>query len=147
DGSVRDTQYFPIKGRTRRKTPMLDLANCLRKVEEAALDASLFDNISRMRTIEDLDTIDSVYGLLLFRRRFVLDGNVYDPSNGECSMLNLHCELEEEKDVYLLDEPEKSLGNEYINDVIIPLINEKARQGKKVFISTHDANIAVRTLP
>jgi len=62
-------------------------------------------------------------------------------------MLNLHSELTEDKDVYLLDEPEKSLGNEYINDVIIPLINDKSRQGKKIFISTHDANIAVRTLP
>ena len=29
----------------------------------------------------------------------------------------------------------------------MPLIKERARAGKKVFISTHDANIAVRTLP
>jgi ABC-type Mn2+/Zn2+ transport system ATPase subunit len=62
-------------------------------------------------------------------------------------MLLLHRELREEKEIYLLDEPEKSLGNDYISDVIVPLINEKARMGKKIFISTHDANIAVRTLP
>ncbi|WP_219624635.1 hypothetical protein, partial [Vibrio parahaemolyticus] len=49
--------------------------------------------------------------------------------------------------IYILDEPERSLGNEYINDVIIPLINDKAVQGKIVVISTHDANVAVRTLP
>ncbi|MCC6489682.1 MAG: ATP-binding protein, partial [Candidatus Hydrogenedentes bacterium] len=49
--------------------------------------------------------------------------------------------------VYILDEPERSLGNEYISDVIVPLIKEHARAGKKVFIATHDANIAVRTLP
>ena len=47
----------------------------------------------------------------------------------------------------ILDEPEKSLGNEYISNVIVPLIKEKARTGKKIFIATHDANIAVRTLP
>ena len=29
----------------------------------------------------------------------------------------------------------------------MPLLKERARAGKKVFISTHDANIAVRTLP
>jgi hypothetical protein len=29
----------------------------------------------------------------------------------------------------------------------VPLIKEKAKNGKKVFIATHDANIAVRTLP
>ena len=63
----------------------------------------------------------------------------------QCSLL--HKELREEKDIYLLDEPEKSLGNDYISDVIVPLIKEKASLGKKVFICTHDANIAVRTLP
>ena len=62
-------------------------------------------------------------------------------------MVMLQKELEADKDVYILDEPERSLGNEYISDVIVPLIKERARAGKKIFISTHDANIAVRTLP
>ena len=62
-------------------------------------------------------------------------------------MVMLQKELETDKEVYILDEPERSLGNEYINDVIVPLIKERARAGKKVFLSTHDANIAVRTLP
>lgn len=62
-------------------------------------------------------------------------------------MVMLHKELDQEKDIYILDEPERSLGNEYISDVIVPLLNERARAGKKIFISTHDANIAVRTLP
>ena len=77
----------------------------------------------------------------------MLDDNPYSPSNGEISMLLLHKELSEDKDVYILDEPEKSLGNDYINDTIVPLIKDKAKIGKKIFISTHDANIAVRTLP
>jgi hypothetical protein len=34
-----------------------------------------------------------------------------------------------------------------IDDVIVPLLKEKALLGKKVIIATHDANIAVRTLP
>ena len=62
-------------------------------------------------------------------------------------MVMLQKELEIDKDVFILDEPERSLGNEYINDVIVPLIKERARANKIVFISTHDANIAVRTLP
>ena len=61
-------------------------------------------------------------------------------------MLLLHKELSEEKEVYILDEPE-SLGHDYINDVIVPLLKERAKMGKKVIIATHDANIAVRTLP
>jgi predicted ATPase len=75
------------------------------------------------------------------------DGKPYKPSSGEASMVMLHKELDQEKDIYILDEPERSLGNEYISDVIVPLLNERARAGKKIFISTHDANIAVRTLP
>ena len=62
-------------------------------------------------------------------------------------MVMLQKELGMDKEVYVLDEPERSLGNEYISDVIVPMIKERARAGKKVFIATHDANIAVRTLP
>ena len=85
--------------------------------------------------------------LILFKRYFALNGAHYWPSTGEMSMVLLQKELGTNKDVYILDEPEKSLGNEYISEVIVPLIREHARAGKKVFISTHDANIAVRTLP
>ena len=37
-------------------------------------------------------------------------------------MVMLQKELGADKEVYILDEPERSLGNEYINDVIVPLI-------------------------
>src|SRR5690606_4279447 len=76
-----------------------------------------------------------------------LEGQPYSPSSGEASMVMLQKELERDADIYILDEPERSLGNEYISDIIVPLIKERARAGKKVFLSTHDANIAVRTLP
>lgn len=62
-------------------------------------------------------------------------------------MILLHKELCEDKPIYIIDEPEKSLGNDYISDVIVPVLKEKALVGKKVIIATHDANIAVRTLP
>jgi ABC-type Mn2+/Zn2+ transport system ATPase subunit len=52
-----------------------------------------------------------------------------------------------QRGAYLIDEPEKSLGNDYINDFIVPLLKEHAYSGKRVIIATHDANIAVRTLP
>ncbi len=38
-------------------------------------------------------------------------------------------------------------GNEVFYKIIAPIIKELAKAGKKIFISTHDANIAVRTLP
>jgi len=145
DGTIRDSRFAPVKAI--RKTSQAQFAQSVMRIESRALHNDLFDSISELRVIEDISVIESVYELLLFWRRFSLDGEEYSPSNGECSMLNLQSELAEDKDIYLLDEPEKSLGNEYINDVIIPLIGDKARQGKMVFIATHDANIAVRTLP
>jgi len=62
-------------------------------------------------------------------------------------MVLLHNELMKDKEIYLIDEPEKSLGNDYISEVIVPLIKERVRSGRRFIIATHDANIAVRTLP
>lgn len=72
----------------------------------------------------------------------------YEPSNGEKAMIVLaHALFNDDASIYILDEPEASMGNEFINDVIVERINLLARSGKVVVISTHNANIAVRTLP
>jgi ABC-type lipoprotein export system ATPase subunit len=146
DGNLRDSNYVQVRKIIKKKV-QTNFSQSVSKIRSNAFCDNLFDAISDLKGIEDINLIDTVYGLLLFWRRFSVAGDPYTPSNGECSMLNLHSELAGDKDVYLLDEPERSLGNEYINDVVIPLIRDKARQGKVIFISTHDANIAVRTLP
>ena len=145
DGFLSKSKYSPLK--SIKKTPQKKFSSCIKEIEQEALGCELFTHIRKLNAIDDVDKIETVYELLLFWRRFELNGDEYKPSKGEDSMLNLHAELAEEKDIYILDEPDKSLGNEYINDVIIPLINDKARQGKSVFIATHDGNLAVRTLP
>lgn len=71
----------------------------------------------------------------------------YKPSDGEKIMLILHKKIFEDADVYLLDEPERSLGNTFINSIIVPRIVELGKMGKTVIVATHNANIAVRTLP
>ncbi len=141
DGSLSSLRDGAKKGAQKK------FINCVRKILKRAYADDLFQHISELNGIEDVENIKTVYELLLFKRYFALDGVRYSPSSGEASMVMLQKELGTDKDVYILDEPERSLGNEYINDVIVPLIKERARAGKKVFISTHDANIAVRTLP
>lgn len=74
-------------------------------------------------------------------------GEAYEPSDGERIMLILDRALFEDKEVYILDEPERSLGNNFINDVVLPRVNELAKLKKTIIIATHNANIAVRTLP
>ena len=130
-----------------KKIPQKKFVNCVRNILKHAYVDDLFQHISELNAIEDVENIKTVLELLLFKRYFALDGQPYSPSSGESSMVMLQKELGTDKEVYILDEPERSLGNEYISDVIVPLIKERARAGKKVFISTHDANIAVRTLP
>ena len=76
------------------------------------------------------------------------DGNEYSPSTGEQSMLILNNVLiNEGYNVFILDEPELSVGNEYINNIIVPRLKELSNLNKKIIIATHDANIGVRTLP
>lgn len=71
----------------------------------------------------------------------------YNPSNGEQAMLILNHALCEDCDVYILDEPEMSVGHDYINSVILPKIRDLAKLNKTIIAATHDANIAVRSLP
>jgi len=144
-GSVTDGSLSSLSGT--KKGTQKKFISCVRKILTHACADDLFLHISDLNDIEDVEDIKTVYELLLFKRYFALDGVPYSPSSGEASMVMLQKELGTDKDVYILDEPERSLGNEYISDVIVPLIKERARANKKVFIATHDANIAVRPLP
>jgi ABC-type cobalamin/Fe3+-siderophores transport system ATPase subunit len=145
NGAITDGTLSKLKNI--KKSAQKEFAKTVRDIQECVYQDNLFQYISALNEIEDVEDIETVYELLLFKRYFAINGRRYSPSSGESSMVMLQKELETDKEIYILDEPERSLGNEYINDVIVPLIKERARAGKKLFISTHDANIAVRTLP
>lgn len=145
NGTISDSEYRHTQSKT--KVPQKGVASQIETISKHIYANSLFEKIDELKKIESGDTVTSINDLLLFNRHFTLNGNVYTPSNGESSMVLLHNELKKDKEIYLIDEPEKSLGNDYISEVIVPLIKEKAKSGKRVIIATHDANIAVRTLP
>lgn len=145
NGSISDSNYTPVK--KVNKMPQKSFIKNIYTILNHIHSNELFSKISELNLIENVETINSLSDLLLKYKHFTLNGVLYSPSNGESSMILLHKELAEDKSIYLIDEPEKSLGNDYINDVIVPLLKEKAILGKKVIIATHDANIAVRTLP
>jgi predicted ATPase len=75
------------------------------------------------------------------------DNQEYNPSKGECGILLLQKQLRKISDVYILDEPELGMGNSYINNTILPQLMNLVESKKTVIIATHNANIAVRTLP
>lgn len=144
-GDVIDASFQSLQ--RVKKGSQKAFAKAIRRIAQSAYSDGLFKHITDLNAIEDVEAIETVYELLLFKRYFTVAGNPYEPSSGEASMVMLHKELETDKDVYILDEPERSLGNEYISEVIVPMLRERARIGKRIFISTHDANVAVRTLP
>jgi len=145
NGSFVDGSFRPF-GKI-KKTPQKKFAASLHLVSKNIYSSALFEKIAELNELEEVEEIDSLMDLLQFNRYFTLEGFPYSPSNGESSMVLLHNELTEDKEIYLIDEPEKSLGNDYISDVIVPLLKEKSKLGKRVIVATHDANIAVRTLP
>ncbi|MYE81912.1 MAG: hypothetical protein F4X36_08720 [Gammaproteobacteria bacterium] len=147
NGSIAADGSLAVLATGVKKGSQRGFMGTVRKILSRVYADDLFQHVTELNGIEGVEDIDTVNELLLFRRYFALAGRPYSPSSGESSMVMLHKELTAEKDVYILDEPERSLGNEYINSVIVPLIKQRARAGKKLFISTHDANIAVRTLP
>lgn len=75
------------------------------------------------------------------------NGEIYRPSNGERGILLMQKLLDSESDVYILDEPELGMGNSYITSNILPRLTDLAKRRKTVIIATHNANIAVGTLP
>lgn len=76
------------------------------------------------------------------------DGDIYEPSEGEKSILSISGFIEDlSYDCYLFDEIERGLGNKYISDYIIPKLKYLRDMGKTVVLSTHNANIAINTLP
>ena len=145
DGNISEGSFKPV--RNVKKNPQKEFSKAIKAISANLYSPELFERIADLNSIENIDTILTILELLMFTKYFTLNKEPYEPSTGESSMLLLHKELKEDKDVYILDEPEKGLGNEYISNVIVPLIKEKAKMGKKIFIATHDANIAVRTLP
>ena len=90
-------------------------------------------------------SIESFIGL----SKFIVDceGIKYEPSNGEKGILLLQQVIKDEADAYFFDEPELGMGNSYIDATIRPQISDLARRHKVVVIATHNANLAVRTLP
>lgn len=145
NGDFSDPKYSAIKKVT--KGLQKDFVKKVASISKHIYSTDLFGKIAALNQVENVHTISSTSCLLQFHRHFSLNDKVYEPSNGESSMILLYKELKDDKEIYLIDEPEKSLGNDYISDVIVPLLKEKALLGKKVIIATHDANIAVRTLP
>ena len=146
----RNIDNIDNKFQNSKKTRYNTFFRCLNTVESSIFGNSLPTNISELKNQMLINTIQDVDYFLCATKCFTLNGDPYNPSKGEKCILSMQYELVSVKDnysVFLLDEPESGLGNDYIEHNIVTLIKDLAKSGKTVFVVTHNANIAVRTLP
>lgn len=126
----------------------------MKKINQFKIDSSFskinsyFDASEKGIDIDDF--VDKV--IKRFNKVVLIDstGNSknYTPSEGEQAILSISAILENNQyDFYIFDEIERGLGNRYISTYLIPKIKELRDRGKTVIISTHNANIAINTLP
>jgi len=92
--------------------------------------------------------IEDLTEFICISKRFSTDiDDYYTPSSGEAKVIAFQKAIENDARYYLLDEPEKSLGNYYTTTVILPQIERLAHLGRCVVCTTHSANIAVLGMP
>lgn len=124
------------------------LASAIKKAAENCLDEGYLHFVIALQ--EELGEIEATsLDYLVGTSRYIAleSGDEYAPSNGEKGILLLRRALDKDSSIYLIDEPELGMGNTFIEDAIRPKISELGRLNKTVIIATHNANLAVRTLP
>lgn len=138
------TENFPGQ----KITALRDIKDKLLCLEEQIFADNVASLVAELVALCEENSITSVKPFLGRSKQIVTaDGQVYAPSNGEKGILLLEHTLNDDADAYFLDEPELGMGNSYIESDIRPLISSLAKRRKYVVIATHNANIAVRTLP
>lgn len=126
----------------------------MKKINHFDINSS-FHEINKYFNISEKETdVDDFVGKIIKRFNKVVlinsggQSTNYDPSEGEKAILSISAILENNQfDFYIFDEVERGLGNYYISTYLIPKIKELRDRGKTIVISTHNANIAINTLP
>ena len=141
--NVVDTKFF--KGKKR------NIQTFLKGIKDISNNCYSKDLINLIATLNDklTEPISSIDYFIYAKKEFRLDNENYVPSKGEMAILSLQYDLlnQDDKDIFLIDEPEVNLGSTYIESTIVPMIKNLAKSKKIIVIATHDANIATRTYP
>lgn len=127
-------------------TSLKSARSSLEKLRKGLFAVDMTERLAKCReSLEGLNSLDDFIGIEKYP---TLNQKRYTPSSGEKAILMIQRALNNTNvDMYILDEPEMSLGGLYIDSVIRSRISDLGRQGKIVVIATHNANLAVRTLP
>lgn len=156
---------LPNKGEVFLETKILILTENTTYYKGSKFDRSKIrvnkENIKKINNFlyKDLKKINGYFGNEINPKEFLNDiikkdsivtinEKEYTPSEGEKAILSISGLLENYSyDCYLFDEVERGLGNKYISEYLIPQLKKIREKGKIIVLSTHNANIAINTLP
>lgn len=125
-----------------------EVKTILENIKNNVFDSKLADTMYQLKLLIDELGIKDIKPFVGCLRKVVdASGDLYKPSNGEKGMLLLQRALKNEVDAYFLDEPELGMGNSYVDTTIRPMLIALSKRHKFVVVATHNANLAVRTLP
>lgn len=132
-------------------TKAKEISKSLSKLIHSLFSSDFSNQITHISLLLKENGVDSIKDFFGYDSYFIRkSGKMFNPSKGEQAILVLSQCLNDNnpnKKFYLLDEPEMSVGHNYVNNIIVPRIKELCRLNKCVVICTHDANIGVGTLP
>lgn len=140
--SLFDKNGLPARRELMKKFNHFDISTCFSTINQ------YFDASEKAIEVDDFvnKVIKHSYQIYLVDENG--DRKNYIPSEGEKAILSISAILENNQyDFYIFDEIERGLGNRYISTYLIPKIKELRDRGKTIIISTHNANIAINTLP
>lgn len=139
-------EYILIKG---MKTTLKNFIVYCDELKNSFLDLSVKDKIDKFSELCSDKKIENIESFMFVKKEFYLSDKAYNPSKGEKAILALQFELlkKQEEAIFLIDEPELSLGSVYIEQNIVPLVKSLGASKKIVVIATHDGNISVRSRP
>ena len=141
---VNPADYFNGK-----KTQLEGIRKAIKRLQREAFGNKavlLCESLARTMKEKEISTADDFVGAKKYTiLKKTLDP--YVPSDGELAIIMLSRFLAEDHDFYLLDEPERGMGNSYVDKEIRSTLVTLAARGKTVVVATHNANVAVRTSP
>lgn len=96
--------------------------------------------------INNLLTNNGYFVFLNFEVKTMIDKNIRDLSQGEKKEFTLYDFFNSEKDNLLIDEIDSSLDSSFISNKLSKIMNN-LRGKKTIFFATHNANLAINTIP
>ena len=134
----------------RKKTCLNNIRKKIRSISMQSFSPNIAGVHKELASQLEQEKITSLSDFVGVKRFTALHATAeeYEPSDGELAIIMMKRFLSNDFDFYLMDEPERGMGNSYVDkNIRRDEVMKLADSGKVVIMATHNANLAVRTKP